>query len=521
MSNRSGFMSKPNIDWPWWAGPALLSLVLALLFIDPFVGDWDAIDYTILALKGAPSSMALGRTLFIFSNRGLWLLSHSLFQLPPENAYLLFKYAVVIETPLAVIASWYLARQLRASRQAATLAALLIATSPVFVLYSGQAMTEIPSILLLAVALTVHSRGLQTRNAALVLTGAAVLGLGVNVRESVGFFAPWLLLGPFVYGWRFHRRDIAVTLSAGVVFTIFAASGFAFWYITDIGHYRDAWDGWRASMAMESARHPVSLWNAGPFALLLLASSPFVMVPLPLAFYSEWRRHRISPMLAMAAVGLFATVLLLLNYSTTVNWRYCLTALPVFAPLTAVFLIRALTDRGLNERRALTYLATTLVAFTAVAALIARPIFNRTMEKHALTKSYRDRLVQIPSGAVVMAGGESIAVKYWSSIGPSKWEEIGTGGGWPGEKLLEVIARYLEEGRRVFIDTDPRLWSPCGWQKSETEQLPSLEKSFRFRRAGEGIYEIRPVGDVSANDDPALVRLLPENRRGEIAKCLK
>jgi hypothetical protein len=306
-----------------------------------------------------------------------------------------------------------------------------------------------------------------------------------------------------------------------VVFTLFAVSGFAFWYITDIGHFRDAWDGWRASMEMESARHPVSLRNAGPFALLLLASSPFVVVPLPFAFYSEWRRNRLSPMLAMAAVGLFATLLLLLNYSTTVNWRYCLTALPVFAPLTAVFLIRALTDRGLDERRALVYTATAILAFTSAAALIVRPVFNRTMARHALTKDYRDRLVQIPSGAVVMAGGESIAVKYWSSIGPSKWEEIGTGGGWPGEKLPEVITRYLEDGRRVFIDTDPRLWSPCGWQKSETEQLPSLEKSFRFRRAGEGLYEIRPESDESANDDPLLERLLPANRKYEIAKCLR
>ena len=52
------------------------------------------------------------------------------FALPPEKAYLLFKYAVVVQSPLAVIAWWRLARDLTNSMRAATLAALLLALSP-------------------------------------------------------------------------------------------------------------------------------------------------------------------------------------------------------------------------------------------------------------------------------------------------------------------------------------------------------------------------------------------------------
>ena len=44
----------------------LASFVLILKFVDPFIGDWDGLDYTILSLRGYPSSMALGRGLFIF-----------------------------------------------------------------------------------------------------------------------------------------------------------------------------------------------------------------------------------------------------------------------------------------------------------------------------------------------------------------------------------------------------------------------------------------------------------------------
>jgi len=38
--------------WPWWCVPAVVGLVLVLIFVDPFIGDWDGMDYTILSLAG-------------------------------------------------------------------------------------------------------------------------------------------------------------------------------------------------------------------------------------------------------------------------------------------------------------------------------------------------------------------------------------------------------------------------------------------------------------------------------------
>jgi 4-amino-4-deoxy-L-arabinose transferase-like glycosyltransferase len=263
-------------SWRWWIGPALLSVAFALFYLDPFIGDWDAIDYTVLAIKGLPSSMALGRTVFIFFNHALWLIAHTVFQVPASNAYLLFQYSVVLQTPLAVIACWYLARQVSGSVETATLASLLIATSPAFVVYSGQAMTEIPSMLILGIALSVHLRGLRERRTWLVFAGAVLLGVGVNVRETVGFYAPWLILGPFFCGWRLNLRDVMTTILAGLIFSVVAFSGFGFWFLTDTWNYRAAWHGWRVSMAMESARHPFALRNVWSFIAFFFLSSPFI-----------------------------------------------------------------------------------------------------------------------------------------------------------------------------------------------------------------------------------------------------
>src|SRR6266576_3984330 len=113
-------------SWLWWLPPALLSLGLVLYFIDPFIGDWDGIDYTMLSLAGYPSSMALGRNLFIFGNHALYEIAQALFNVQPEHAYLIFKYAVVAQAPFAVIACWALARDFSRSIHTATLAALFL-----------------------------------------------------------------------------------------------------------------------------------------------------------------------------------------------------------------------------------------------------------------------------------------------------------------------------------------------------------------------------------------------------------
>ena len=54
--------------YPYWLPPALVALILTLVYLNPFIGDWDGLDYTIFSLHGRPSSMALGRALFTLSN---------------------------------------------------------------------------------------------------------------------------------------------------------------------------------------------------------------------------------------------------------------------------------------------------------------------------------------------------------------------------------------------------------------------------------------------------------------------
>ncbi len=498
--------------------PAVIALVLVLYFVDPFIGDWDGMDYTVLALNGQPSSMALGRSLFIFANHFLFLVARTLFEVEPENAYLLFKYAVVAQAPIAVIACWILTRDISGSLYTATTAALLIAFSPVFVLYGGQVMTDVPSVLLLATALIIHMRGLQQKRFWLVLLGAGLLGLGVNLRETMAFYGPWLVLAPFVFGWKFGRREVLYVAASCALFVLLASGWFAYWYITD-PIYRSGWYGWRESMREESARHPVVLANLRPYLLYYLISAPLVFLTILFAPILEWRKHRLSPMLLLWVVAFFANALLFFNYSTTVNWRYFLTGLPGLVPLGACWMLILARKRMRTEHRAFVACTTVIVLFATIFLISVRPVSSEFVQRRAMSKEYRHRLAQVPPDAIMISGAQTIAVNYWASIGSGRWRTIGTGGGWPGDRLVSTIQNYLDQGQRVFLDADSRWWVPCGWQRDELPGIVALEKHFSFRHVNDTIYELTWLGDPAARDNPNLTRLLPENRPEDMKKC--
>lgn len=503
-------------SWRWWLPLAVLSLALSFIFRDPFAGDWDSLDYTVLALEGKPSSMLLGRMLFIFTNGWLYRIAHFLFGLEPANAYLLFKYFVIAQTPFAVIIFWQFARELTDSKLAATFAALMLALSPYFIIYSGQAMTEIPSLLWLGVALLLHWRGVRERRAWLVLLGACLMGAGTNIRELAALYGVWLVCAPLaVYGRCLMRRELLTNAAACFVFFVCALLPFAVWYGFNIEGYRDAWWGWMAATQAETARHPVALANFREMFAYFFFVAPIPLVLLPLAAWHEWRTRGFSPLLTLALIGLFANLSLIVHYSLTLNGRYMLTGLSGLAPLVGSFVAHHWSKPGESyiffARRGFQMLIVAAFLMMLNGAITGRFVYP-TIPQHAAWRDYRTRLMQLPTDAVVMAGGQTVAVTFWRGVGAGRWEVIGTGSGWVGERLTQVIDEHLRNGRRVFLDTDRRLWSARGWQQEETQQIAGLQTRYRFRRTTDTIYEVRPLNDLTATDDPNLSRLAPDAR---------
>jgi hypothetical protein len=172
-----------------------------------------------------------------------------------------------------------------------------------------------------------------------------------------------------------------------------------------------------------------------------------------------------------------------------------------------------------DERQAFLTSAAVIVILAGIFYVHARPISFEFIEQRAMSREYKHRLEAVPADAIMISGSQTIAVHYWASIGTGRWKTIGTGGGWPGDRLFSIVQNHLNHRRRVFIDADPRWWAPCGWQKEEIPTIAELEKRFSFRHFKDTIYEISWPSDPTATDDPNLRGLLPENRPEDTAKC--
>jgi hypothetical protein len=172
-----------------------------------------------------------------------------------------------------------------------------------------------------------------------------------------------------------------------------------------------------------------------------------------------------------------------------------------------------------TERRALFACSFLLAALAVTFYVFVRPVSYEFIQRRAMSKEYKHRLEEVPLDAIMISGAQTIAVNYWAAIGAGRWKTIGTGGGWPGDKLFSIVQTHLNHRRRVFIDADPRWWLPCGWQRDEIPLIVELERHFSFRKVNDTIYEISWKGDPAARDDPNLSRLLPENRPEDTKKC--
>jgi hypothetical protein len=446
-------------SYAYWLPPALAGLALTFVYLNPFIGDWDGLDYTVASLRGEPSSMALGRALFTLTNHTLYAIAHKFFGLPPEHAYLVFKFAVVAQMPLAIIACWVFTRHLTDSRESATVAALLVALSPMMVIYGGQVMTDVPSVFLTATALAIHVRGLQTKRTALIFAGAIVLGLAVNMRETAGLYFSWLVVAPFVAGWKFERRTGAVVLASLLLFALFALGIFALWYATH-ADYRATWHVWAESSQNEAARHPLKLANLKPFLVYLFLASPLIFIALPFAICREFRARRWSLLLLSALCGLCADAMLFFNYSTIINWRYFLTGLPALAPVAGDFFFRSQTEKLRSPRRGLVTAIAGVVVIAVAMGFLFQPRSNEYLNRLALAKDYKVTLDLLPRNAVVIAwrtnsGGHLLARHRHWTMGTHRYRRRFSGGQTATEdrRILARGSQSLSRHRSALVAT--------------------------------------------------------------------
>jgi hypothetical protein len=288
---------------------------------DPFISDWDGFDYTVHIVQHKPSTLGLGRALFLGYNSGLWELAHTWAGLSPEKAYLALRYGVIAQAGAGVIGVYALCKELTASRLASFFGALIVSLSPYYIIYSGRAMSEVPGLLALSWSLWWMARSLRTGKTGRFLAAAALLGLSANIREFAVFYFPFIPVAARIYRGRWRTGFVALLLAVACAFV-----GMIFWKLYDDLYWGEVVKWYRLSAA-ERRIHPVTSANLWFFADYAFNCSVVVLVITPLAVVWLWSRPRLRALAALGLLGLAANLALLANHDLAVNPRYLLTGL--------------------------------------------------------------------------------------------------------------------------------------------------------------------------------------------------
>ena len=403
--------------------------------------------------------MALGRSLFTLFNFGLYQTAHAIFGVRPDQAYLLFKFAVTATTPLAVTACWILARDLSGSVRAATISALLVACSPILVIYGGQVMTDVPSVLFTAAALADSSSRPEASTAAIDFRRRSfarlrdepprdrrflfALAVGRTVRRGIE-------IQPADDGDHCHVRRYLFLICPRSICALV-------WRLCDLSRrlVRLALlDTARGRQTSYCHRQPATIFYLFLFGL---ASNPDLV--------------SVRQLERVADAGLIAFV------DRRIGWPVgdsdAFSQLQYNHQLEIFFdrFTRAGAARGrllsahpgeeIWERTPRTcqcdYRDRVSGLFMGV---LIQPKSNEYFNRLAQAKTYDAQLKLIPRDAVVISGAQTVAVQYWRGIGLGEWDWIGVGAGWPQGQLESKIDAHLRSGRRVFLDADPRWWLP-------------------------------------------------------------
>ncbi|MGH9767150.1 MAG: glycosyltransferase family 39 protein [Blastocatellia bacterium] len=477
-------------DFYIWLPLACVSWWLAWRFQDQFISDWDGFDYTVYTVQHRASALGLSRALFIGYNSVLWEMAHHWFGLPPEKAYLVIRYGVITQAGPAIIGVYALCKELTASRLAAFFGALIVSSSPYYIIYSGRAMSEVPGLLMLSWSLWWMVRSLRTGKTGRFLMAACLVGVSANIREFAVFYLPFITIAARIYRGNWKIGYIAFVLSV-----IAAFSGMIFWKLYDDLYWIEVVKWYRLSAA-ERKIHPVTSGNLRFFAEYAFNCSTIVSIITPLALIWLWSKRRMPALLVFGLLGLAASLTLMANHDLAVNPRYMLTGLIGLAAACGWCLAELIKRHRL---RATPLLMGLVVLTKGSYNHVAKELYDQQWAARA-ARDYVANITDLSWNSAFIVGARAPLIHFLAGVEARPyWVAVSPGAPWPDDKLGEVIQDFFYAGRKVYVDFDPELWQAGAREKSrEAAGLEMIKREYRLEHIRDSFYRIveRHIGPL-------------------------
>jgi hypothetical protein len=173
----------------------VIAFCLYLAGSAPFLGQWDSYDYLRQIVSHQLSALGFGRPAYLGYNILLWESMKHVFHLEPMRVETVALMGTILLGVLGVFLFRQLARQFL-SDSAGRMAALAFAISPMYAIYSGFVMTEVPMLVALIAGGLVLWKGSQRFPGSCDVWGGILFGIAVGIREqalSMGAAFLWIL----------------------------------------------------------------------------------------------------------------------------------------------------------------------------------------------------------------------------------------------------------------------------------------------------------------------------------------
>jgi hypothetical protein len=467
----------------------VIAFCLYLAGSAPFLGQWDSYDYLRQIVSHQQSALGFGRPAYLGYNILLWESIKRVFHLEPMRVEPVVLMGTILLGVLGVLLFRQLARQFL-SDSAGRMAALAFAIAPMYAIYSGFVMTEVPMLVALIAAGLVLWKGSNRFPGLCDVWGGILFGIAVGIREqalSMGAAFLWILWSrPSREPSRF-RSLLLFGCAAGAAVLVPVLS----FYLLDPPGFVERTRIWLHAIPMGH----VQFWNNVQASLLFtFAICPAAwLLMVGAGVYTLLRRKStgVSPTAGKRAqnpvLGIFCSILLPImalwrDADVQIHPRYALIALP-----GALILCAHVYDRWARPTKGPVVWAAVHVLVLGVAVALLSPFWHEQAGKMENARAMRDA---VPGEALIIAGSYSPILEYYRGIGVRpQWHILWSGWNWNPEAADGSIRQAWADRMPVYLSEDPR-----GWRYFESEYLHFFYflKNCKKEAVGQKFFRIYP-----------------------------
>jgi hypothetical protein len=464
----------------------LAALGLYLRGSAPFLGQWDSFDYLKEIVSHSLSPLGVGRPVFIGYNIFLWESAKRIFRLEPLRVEIVAMAGTLIFGVLGLLVFRRLISKFL-SPATTQMAVLAMAVSPLYAIYSGFVMTEIPMLATVLASAAILWNANDSHRDFRDIAGGILFGLSVGIREqalTLGAAFLWILWSRrFEAGARI-RSIMLFLISAG---TAIVAPVLGIW-IHDPAGFSARVRTWFHAIPLDSIQFWKNFQASLLFTLSICPGAWIAAAGAGLCFL--FKKNKIensrpcipSPFWGIVCCLFLPIAVLWRDADVQIHPRYALVALP-----GALILCVCLYNRWVPSKKGPLVWAAVQILVFGISILSISPWRQAQTERiefaHQVMKA-------VPDKGLIIAGSYSPIFDYYRGIGVRpEWRILWSGWNWDAKISEDRICASWADDVPVYLTSGPLGWA---YYESEFLALHFYLKDHKREMIIPGLFRISP-----------------------------